>query len=172
MLIQSVFQHITKRLSFFFDYFAISSIAQPGAKNFITISSSDTTALPLFILSPAQTMLLCYTHVRLYLTLLYHKSSRCKPTQRYAVFCRQTKDLMVKCSQTSGAPQAVLLHGKIRFGGFYKSEVIILYLKPNINSFRYNNTAMPHLSASLNFSLCIFTNSDITKGLLWQPSEC
>ena len=31
-----------------------------------------------------------------------------------AVFCRQTKDLMVKCSQTCGAPQAVLLHGKIR----------------------------------------------------------
>ena len=24
----------------------------------------------------------------------------------------------VKCSQTCGAPQAVLLHGKIRFGGF------------------------------------------------------
>ena len=46
--------------------------------------------------------------------LLYHKSSRCKPTRRYAVFCRQTKDLMVKCSQTCGAPQAVLLHGKIR----------------------------------------------------------
>ena len=52
------------------------------------------------------------------LRLLYHKSSRCKPTRRYAVFCRQTKDLMVKCSQTCGAPQAVLLHGKIRFGGF------------------------------------------------------
>ena len=48
------------------------------------------------------------------LRLLYHKSSRCKPTRRYAVFCRQTKDLMVKCSQTCGAPQAVLLHGKIR----------------------------------------------------------
>ena len=46
--------------------------------------------------------------------LLYHKSSRCKPTRRYAVFCRQTKDLMVKCSQRCGAPQAVLLHGKIR----------------------------------------------------------
>ena len=48
------------------------------------------------------------------LRLLYHKSSRCKPTRRYAVFCRQTKDLMVKCSQTCGTPQAVLLHGKIR----------------------------------------------------------
>ena len=48
------------------------------------------------------------------LRLLYHKSSRCKPARRYAVFCRQTKDLMVKCSQTRGAPQAVLLHGKIR----------------------------------------------------------
>ena len=48
------------------------------------------------------------------LRLLYHKSSRCKPTRRYAVFCRRTKDLMVKCSQTCGAPQAVLLHGKIR----------------------------------------------------------
>ena len=41
-----------------------------------------------------------------------------KPTRRYAVFCRQTKDLMVKCSQKCGVPQAVLLHGKIRFGGF------------------------------------------------------
>ena len=49
------------------------------------------------------------------LRLLYHKSSRCKPTRRYAVFCRQTKDLMVKCSQTCGVPQAMLLHGKIRF---------------------------------------------------------
>ena len=49
------------------------------------------------------------------LGLLYHKLSRCKPTRRYTVFCRQTKDLMVKCSQTCGAPQAVLLHGKIRF---------------------------------------------------------
>ena len=34
----------------------------------------------------------------------------------------------------------------------YSCEVIILYLKPNINSFRYNNTVMSHLSASLNFS--------------------
>ena len=49
------------------------------------------------------------------LRLLYHKSSRCKPARRYAVFCRQTKDLMVKCSQTCGVPQAMLLHGKIRF---------------------------------------------------------
>ena len=53
-----------------------------------------------------------------FLCSLYHKSSRCKPTRRYAVFCRQTKDLMVKCSQTCGVPQAVLLRGKIRFGGF------------------------------------------------------
>ena len=74
------------------------------------------------------------------LRLLYHKSSRCKPTRRYAVFCRQTKDLMVKCSQTCGAPQAVLLHGKIPLPADFKSEVIIPHFPHTRNfiSFIFN----------------------------------
>ncbi len=42
------------------------------------------------------------------------KSSRCQPTRRYAVFCLSAKVFMLKCSRTSGVPQGVLLHGKIR----------------------------------------------------------
>ena len=42
------------------------------------------------------------------------KSSRCQPTRRYAVFCLSAKVFMLKCSRTSGVPQDVLLHGKIR----------------------------------------------------------
>ena len=49
------------------------------------------------------------------LRLLYHKSSRCKPTRRYAVFCHQTKRFNGKMFSDLRFSASRARHGKIRF---------------------------------------------------------